>query len=64
MNFIHHKLLAGPDGQKLAKSRDHGDLWTLMKHGMPAEEMWVRLSTLMGLLEPITKVSDLLNLNH
>lgn len=64
VHFIHHPLITGIDGEKLSKSRAHGDLWTLMKHGMSAEEMWLRLSTLMALPSPLRKAEDLLDLHQ
>jgi glutamyl/glutaminyl-tRNA synthetase len=60
--FIHHHLLTTPEGEKLAKSRQDGDLMTLLKQGMTAREMWKRLAKLMNLSQPLLSSNDLLSL--
>jgi glutamyl-tRNA synthetase len=49
IHFIHHPLILGLHGEKLAKSRGDGELVTLMKKGTSAEDIWKTLGALTGI---------------
>lgn len=47
VEFIHHRLLTDENGEKLSKSRMDGELFTLVRNGTKAKEIWEELGRLM-----------------
>lgn len=58
IHYIHHPLLLANDGQKLSKSRQDGELLTLIKTGASSRDLWIELGKRMNL--KITCAEDLL----
>lgn len=62
VEFIHHKLLTDENGEKLSKSRMDGELFTLVKKGANAQEIWQELGRLMQ-APAISSADDFLKLD-
>lgn len=62
VSFIHHDLLVGKEGEKLAKSRGDGVLTKLMREGVNPREIWKELGHRAG-WGTITGEMDLLKMS-
>lgn len=59
VHFIHHPILLSSAGEKLSKSRGHGELQELLNKGVASKDIYRELSKRVGLSSPISSVKDL-----